>query len=764
MVLSNPIRFAATLCLLFTCSAVAGTVSGTVYLSEKGSWQPSSGVRIVARSTQKMEVFRSVKTKNDGSYVIADLPRVSILLSIVKPGYVVRSRANGKLNLKIDLTESPGTVDGIDFFLLPGGVISGRVTDGAWEPLEGVPVELQRLADSGTADSTSVRVITDDRGNYRAFGLEPGRYIVRARLPDGRSGATYYPGSANKEDAEPVRVGSGEEVLGMDLRLETAFTDSSGSTTPIPGQAPRANTESVTPDTPTAEPHDSISGEVVSAQTGQTLRGARVTISSLRQDGLFTQSTTTGPQGEFFFEHLLPGAYGLYSEKAGFESRNLSGQVMIAEDQSRTGVAIKLNRSPVISGRVTDRNGQPKIGATVEAYWLRFVNDRLIANEVASSTTDDRGMYRLARLTPGRYVVSASTSPSADELPRGTIDLGTTLTFYPAAGGPNEAVPLSIRYGQELSEINLTLIPRQTFSVSGSVTDQETGGPCRSCVIRVIPQDELYGLSQPDSIVAMDGTYQARGLTPGNYRIVVEKSLGDRFLTSYRTIRIADRNLTDVHVLGGVAHGITGHVVFEPESLQLRSEIAMEVVFRTPEGVGAIESTSVDHDGSFTATSLSCLTCRVQLNGLPPGGFVKALRMENQPLPGLEFEVPQEAGSESLEIVVSLDSATLAGQLKTGEGTGQGRPRVEAALLLFPSENQPPYVTNRRAVIRPDGVFSLAGIPPGSYTVFAVQRNTQLDWNTPEVREQMGRYGKRITLEAGRQTMLDVTLVPEDFQ
>jgi hypothetical protein len=69
--------------------------------------------------------------------------------------------------------------------------------------------------------------ITDDRGVYRIFGLDPGTYIlsVNGDAPDAffipenraRETATFYP-SSNRETASEVTVRGGEEVTGIDIR------------------------------------------------------------------------------------------------------------------------------------------------------------------------------------------------------------------------------------------------------------------------------------------------------------------------------------------------------------------------------------------------------------------------------------------------------------------------------------------------------------------------------------------------------------------
>ena len=114
-------------------------------------------------------------------------------------------------------------------------VIAGRVTDADGDPLRGVNVMAMRygyVAGKRALNSAS-SVMADDRGDYRLFGLAPGKYYVRAagaqRGPGGArqaiNAATFFPGTAEAAEAAAVNVAAGGEARGIDiaLRRETVF-------------------------------------------------------------------------------------------------------------------------------------------------------------------------------------------------------------------------------------------------------------------------------------------------------------------------------------------------------------------------------------------------------------------------------------------------------------------------------------------------------------------------------------------------------------
>ena len=79
----------------------------------------------------------------------------------------------------------------------------------------------RRLTSAGSAT-------TDDRGEFRVYGLMPGEYVVQGSVrnstvvsiagitnpADSSDGypPTFYPGTANAADAQPLSIGIGEDV------------------------------------------------------------------------------------------------------------------------------------------------------------------------------------------------------------------------------------------------------------------------------------------------------------------------------------------------------------------------------------------------------------------------------------------------------------------------------------------------------------------------------------------------------------------------
>jgi hypothetical protein len=109
-------------------------------------------------------------TNAEGKFRITGIPAGSYQVTLDRVGYVAPS----------EMTRSPVTLtpdekkDNLELKLVPMGAISGRVLDADGQPVDGLQVHAQQ------GERTMRSGVTDDRGQYRIGGLDPGRYRVRA--------------------------------------------------------------------------------------------------------------------------------------------------------------------------------------------------------------------------------------------------------------------------------------------------------------------------------------------------------------------------------------------------------------------------------------------------------------------------------------------------------------------------------------------------------------------------------------------------------
>jgi hypothetical protein len=191
-------------------------------------------------------------------------------------------------------------------------------------------------------------------------------------------------------------------------------------------------------------------------------------------------------------------------------------------------IVFALIPAAVITGTVYDEDGNPVVGALVEAIrHLRPGGSQRIVS--AQARTNDLGEYRLFGLAPRQYLVMATGSniilrTGNRKGPNGATDNPYLPTFYLNTPDVAQAAVVEALAGQELSEININLIRARGVRASGSVLSavksKSVQGayvelfPCDSKISRYLSGNYWAGVPQEK------GTFEIRGAPPGSYSLV----------------------------------------------------------------------------------------------------------------------------------------------------------------------------------------------------------------------------------------------------
>ena len=155
----------------------------------------------------------------------------------------------------------------------------------------------------------------------------------------------------------------------------------------------------------------SISGRVLDSSgdpIGKVVLSLRSSPPELALGGPPVQSAK---DGSFSFSGLPPGRYRIEADHPAYAAQSFPTLFSLAGGQKVTGVDIVLEPRAVLSGRLSDIDGEPLQGIPVVAYRLSYPEGRRRLSVVQSNVTDDRGVFRLADLQAGRYYLAANRYP-----------------------------------------------------------------------------------------------------------------------------------------------------------------------------------------------------------------------------------------------------------------------------------------------------------------------------------------------------------------
>src|SRR6185503_522579 len=158
------------------------------------------------------------------------------------PAFVPTERRD--VRSKLVLVGEDDNVEGINFAMVRGGVITGRITDADGRPLIQQQVNIYQDGAFNQPRLTAPQppppiypatsVQTDDRGIYRAFGLQARRYTVGSGRSDDSFTGTgfgarssykqgFYPDVTEADKARVIEVSEGSETADVDITLGRAL-------------------------------------------------------------------------------------------------------------------------------------------------------------------------------------------------------------------------------------------------------------------------------------------------------------------------------------------------------------------------------------------------------------------------------------------------------------------------------------------------------------------------------------------------------------
>ena len=503
----------------------AGTarIRGRLVASPAGT--PLRRVRMMLQTPAGPELTRVITTDAQGRYEFAELPAGRYSLFASKPAYVelqYGQRRPYEAGTPIVLRDNE-TLTSIDFALPRGSVITGRITDELNEPLAEAQVQVQRFAytpDGRRRLATSGRATTDDRGEFRVYGLMPGEYVVTgtARTPSPPffvNGAplaiepadgylpTYYPGTPNPANAQPISIGIAEELSVQFALVAGRFARVSGTARYSDGQPAYPAEVSVLP----------------RVSSGMFL---------LTDDG--SNATRTGPDGNFSVTGVAPGEYTIdVRPQPGPLPGNRQavaemGSVPVTvTGNDIAGMRITTSKGSLVSGRVvwegtsprsSALTGSPSVQASSVDSLVSFFG--FVSDPNADGSLDDEGRFRLGGLR-GRIHLDVSSPPNW--MLKSVIVEGRDFT----------EVPLDLTDRPSIDDVVITLSDKRT-TVSGSVTDSR-GAAASSYVVVILPAEEKESArdfyyyyirtARPDT----NGRFETRGLKPGRYVALAIESL-----------------------------------------------------------------------------------------------------------------------------------------------------------------------------------------------------------------------------------------------
>jgi len=414
-------------------------------------------------------------------------------------------------------------------------------------------------------------------------------------------------------------------------------------------------------------------------------------------------SAKTDGNGRYLLSGLPAGRYSLELKAPAFalakDSPSRERQIALKEGEAITGIDFALAAGAVINGRVTDAEGHPVIDQRVEIRVSANQEEERNRHQerlsdLQESNTDDRGIYRIYGLPPGRYLVYVSGSNYRYSL-MGNSGAKYTPTYHPGVTDEAQARVVEVGEGSEVANIDIRLGgAKNTYEVLGRVVDAENGQPVPQLSLISIGIQEnrrTPGGSVGTATSDAKGNFRFAGLTSGKYYVTLSPANAftgtqppDHFLED-ASFEVNDADLKDLEFRAKRGSTVTGRVVietspnqkkqFNPSQLALTSIVSPQSPL-TPGseeaniGLGAHNASmaKIMNDGSFRLSGLPAGKMMLRVGSLTGSG-PKLIRIERDGVPIPEgIDIRAGENISGVKVVMALGTGVIRGQVNVTGG------------------------------------------------------------------------------------------------
>ncbi len=546
----------------------------------------------------------------------------------------------------------------------------------------------------------------------------------------------------------------------------------------LPGQTSSASgAPDATVGAPPVKPEDkcTVEGSVLNVATGEAVKKVTVTLrQSGRNNGAF--GATTDASGHYKFESIDPGRYNMSADRAGFVPQQYGAKgparpgtmITLTAGQNIKDAVFKLTPQGVVTGRVVDEDGDPMAHVMLQCQSYRYNNGKKQLMPAGMANTNDLGEYRIFGLPPGRFYVSAFLQSfqqqGAAVDPKKTFEEGYAPVYYPNASNAEAAAPLEITPGAQLRGIDLTLTKTRTVRLRGVVTVAGTNKPVRANVSLMgrestgMAMNRAFGRGVDDK-----GNFEIHSVVPGSYVLIAQTYEDNKQSLAKVPVEVGTSNIDGLQIVVNPAADLTGRVLIEnnAESHADNNGATFNVSLQSkvPGPFGGGGSAQADKDGAFRIRNVMPDAYTVNMYGLRDNFYLKSVRLGDADVTEAGIDLSQGVSAGELTVIVSPDGGQVDGTVQNEKS----EPAAGTTVVLIPSAEKRSILRFYKTTIADaSGTFSLKGITPGEYKLFAWDQIEMGAYQDPEFLKRFDSKGESVSIKEKAHETKQLKAIPAE--
>jgi protocatechuate 3,4-dioxygenase beta subunit len=462
-----------------------------------------------------------------------------------------------------------------------------------------------------------------------------------------------------------------------------------------------------------------------------------IVVASPANTGRFQPSpyqATTDQDGIYRISGIPPGSYNVSPAAPAFtvSSKSLGVLLIINEGESVENTDFVLAKGGVITGRVTNSEGRPVIEQEINVLTENGEDRNSTILNMAmrqSWVTDDRGVYRIFGVTPGKYKISVGQD-GPRSFGRGSI----LRTFYPDVTDGSKAPIIEVAEGSELTGIDITVQttePEKKYAASGRIVDAVTGQPVSNQAIALELASANTRFSSRGFGPNENGQFRLENLTPGKYSLYVAPRPNTELRADPVPFEIIDEDISGLLLKTYRGASVSGQIVFEgstekpapPKARQILLFVQVNNDNRMGNSSNGVNtSVRIGEDSTFHVGGLPSGTLNFfigSMEGGPPKPF-SILRLERDGMilsPG--FEIKDGEQVTGLKLVVSSGNGTIRGMVKVQNGEIPPTGHISVWFTNFGADRARASMQMPSPLVDSRGHFVVEGLLPGTYELNA---------------------------------------------
>jgi hypothetical protein len=512
-----------------------------------------------------------------------------------------------------------------------------------------------------------------------------------------------------------------------------------------------------------------LEGKVVKEPAGEPLKKAIIELIGENQEEGGNYTATSDQDGHFAIAGIHPGRYRLFVERTGYievdAKRRRSDGVLLSLDagQELKDQVLHMVAAAVVAGRVLDEDGDPMANVDVTVLRRTFTARGIKFEPRGSSQTNDLGEYRIGGLLAGKYYVSASPLPNFQSMVRTQAgpdgsevsepDTAYVPTYYPSTPDRNQASTIQVHAGDDMP-LDFSLARAHTARIHGSVAGLAPGTKA-VVLLRGRDSNSMYNAAEVDH----DGKFEILHVAPGSYNVTAMTLMADPPQMANGTVEITDTNVEGLRLAPISGATVRGRVRLA--GTIAKADASLFIVYLRPNdeetdasGVTFAEGTMassgiarVKPDGSFELKNVPPGIYEVEVSGDAKGMsdcFVESVVAGTRNV--LDSGLKVSGGVISIDVTVSSGAGVVDGVVANEKNDAI----ADAVVVAVPEEKYQEQQSHyARVTTDQHGRFTLRGLRPGTYTLFAWEALDADEYFDPEYRKKYQGNAISVRLEKG---------------